>query len=348
MDKKAIIKGLDTITEGIALIKSALVDSNDSGEVTSAPVTTKEAVSETLPALYDIDDLKAMKYNEFKKFAATLGVKCTGTRAEIMERVLEALDKEGDSAVAPVNEEPEEKPQKKSRKKKKADSDTELSGGDTEDVPQADTDTTDEFDEQAREIADDTPVEAIITALKEVGIKATKKTAVKKLAEALREGLIEVDDDDEEEDVEDVDDVAESDEEEISANSYFAEYDPDGLNNPDEMSEDRAEAIAEKVDEILTAYSEGELSDDDISDYVEDNATEDEVDLLGEEYDEMDVLKLYIELIKRTIDNDGVEHEPSDLYEVGEEDLCCGHILKYVKKSKKYVCEICGIEYEAE
>ena len=61
-----------------------------------------------------------------------------------------------------------------------------------------------------------------------------------------------------------------------------------------------------------------------------------------------DFIKLYMELHKRFIDNDGEAHEPSDPYEVGEEDFCCGHPLKYMKKTKKYVCEHCGAEYEAE
>ena len=114
------------------------------------------------------------------------------------------------------------------------------------------------------------------------------------------------------------------------------------------MSEERKEAVEAKMDEIITAYSEGDLTDEDISSYVEENATEAEIDLLGDDYDEEDILKLYMELVKRTIDNDGSEHEPGDPYEVADKDMCCGHELKYVKKTKKYVCEQCGTEYEAE
>ena len=114
------------------------------------------------------------------------------------------------------------------------------------------------------------------------------------------------------------------------------------------MTEERAEAIKDKMDAILTAYSEGELTDEEVASYVEDNATEEEIELLGDEYTELDILKLFVELVKRTIDNDGDEHEPGDPYEVGESDLCCGHELKYVKKTKNYICEHCGAEYEAE
>ena len=61
-----------------------------------------------------------------------------------------------------------------------------------------------------------------------------------------------------------------------------------GYNNPEDMTEERAEAIEAKMDEVLTAYSEGELTDDDVASYVEDNATEAEIDLLGDEYDDED------------------------------------------------------------
>ena len=285
-----------------------------------------------------------MKYNEFKKLAASLGVKCTGTRDESMERIL-ALDvtvsadnTEEDAVEEEVAETPVKSDDNSGSKK--------LGKKKTDVAPR------DEFDEQAEEVAKETDVEDIIEALADVEIKATKKNAVQKLAEALREGLIELDEDEDEEEVEDADeDVAEEediDEDDISANSYFAEFDPKGYNDPEILTEERAEAIENKMDEILTAYSDGKLTDDDVASYVEDNATEEEIELLGDDYDEADVLKLYMELIKRTIDNDGEEHEQGEPYEVADKDVCCGHELKYVKKTKKYICEHCGTEYEAE
>ena len=249
---------------------------------------------------------------------------------------------EGAEVEEAVEEEKEEKPVKSgkpSRSKKLG-------------KKEADEPAKDEFDEQAEEIAKDTPVEDIIGALADVDIKATKKNAVVKLAQALREGLIELDDDEDEEvdaEVEESESPAESDgDEDIEAESYFPQFDPKGYNDPDKMSEERAEAILEKMDEILTDISEDTLTIEDITSYIEDNATQDEIDLLGEEYEDDDLIKMYMELIKRTIDNNGEEHEPSDPYEVGDKDLCCGHELKYVKKTKKYVCEQCGTEYEAE
>lgn len=349
MNNAEIIKGINTTIEGLETIKKALMSEADAEEkkATKSKVmeepkeeVAKEVKEETTEAGgYTVEELKGMKYNDFKKLASKLGVKCTGTRDEIMERIL-ALNGQSEEEIEAVEQEEKEEAPSKSDKS---------AGGKKLGKKKDDEPTTDEFDEQAEEIAKDTPLEDIISALADVDIKANKKNAVQKLAEALREGLIELDDEADEESEAGVDDSEEAgEEEEISATSYFEEFDPDGYNNPDDMTEERAEAIESKMDEILTSYADGTLTDEDISSYVEDNATESEIDLLGDDYTEEDILKLYMELIKRTIDNDGEEHEQGEPYEVADKDVCCGHALKYSKKTKKYICEHCGEEYEAE
>lgn len=343
-----IINGINMTIAGLEAIKTALAGeaeapataptSKSSKKVKEAMNAPEESSEKETTGKFDVEQLKSMKYNDFKKLAATLGVKCTGTRDEIMERIL-ALDVVITGDGEEVSEPVEDKAPAKSDKS---------TGGKKLGKKKADEPAKDEFDEQAEEIAKDTPVEDIIVALADVDIKATKKNAVQKLAEALREGLIELDTDDDSEDEGDEDTAEEiaGDDVEITAESYFEELDPEGYNDPDEMSEDRKEAIEAKMDEILTSYSDGTLTDEEIASYVEDNATEAEIDLLGDEYDEEDIFKLYMELIKRTIDNDGEEHEPGDPYEVADKDVCCGHELKYIKKTNKYVCEHCSTEYE--
>lgn len=359
MNNTEIIKGIDLALEGLKTIKNALTLAGEEvapKTVTKAEpnVATEEPEAQaSLEFNIDVEKLKAMKYNEFKKFASSLGVKCTGTRDEIMARILEIKEAPVEVEVEPEEEESvvEETPVEKSNIKKFE--------------KKAEEPAKDEFDEQAEAIAEETPLEDIIDALESVDLKATKKNAVTLLAKALREGLIEIEDDEDEEDLEEeedeieeveedtadeeADDEEEDEEEvEIDANSYFSDYDPEGYNDPEGMSKKRAKAVKAKMSEILTSYYDNELSDDEIASYVEDNATEEEIELLGDEYTSDDVLMLYMELVKRTIDNDGDEHEPSDPYEVGNNDMCCGHELKYIKKTQKYVCEHCGTEYEAE
>lgn len=358
MNNVELIKGIDMTIVGLNLIKSAL---SAPAEKTVEDVLPAPEVSETPAPAYDEATLKAMKFNEFKKLASSLGVKCTGTRDEIMERIL-ALNT---SAEAPAEEDEEKSAESPVEKKGRKSSRSKKS------VEEAPAETSrDEFDEQAEAIAEDTAVEDIIEALADVDIKATKKNAVTKLAEALRKGLIELDDEEDEdyeeeeveeeieEDSEDEDDESEDeesdedgedeDEEEISADSYFSEYDPEGFNDPDAMTEERKSAIEEQMAQIISDIDSGDITSDDVDSFLEDFATADEKDLMGDDPTDDDYIMLYMELRKRFIDNDGEAHEPSDPYEVGEEDFCCGHPLKYVKKTKKYVCEHCGAEYEAE
>lgn len=359
MNKVEIIKGINATIAGLEMIKTALGEAEGTAEATpvsksvakrekaqaeamNAPVADTEGSA--VVGKFDVEQLKSMKYNDFKKLAAQLGVKCTGTRDEIMERIL-ALDvtvtADGAEVSEPVAEAEDEAPAKDTAKSDRPATGKKKLG------KKADEPARDEFDEQAEEIAKDTPVEDIISALADVDIKATKKNAVEKLAHALREGLIELDGEDEET-AETTADEAGEDGEDISADSYFEQFDPNGYNDPANMTDERKEAIEAKMDEILTAVSEGNLTEDDITSYIEDNATEAEIELLGDDYTENDLIAFYMELVKRTIDNEGEEHEPSDPYECGEVDMCCGHELKYVKKSKMYVCSQCGSEYEAE
>lgn len=375
-----LIKGIDTVINGLTLIKNALtadetvsktfdkvvaevaepvtVTTETTPVVTAEPVKTSPKSNDFVGINgYSKEQIESMKYNEFKKFAAQLGVKCTGTRSEIMARIIalvptDSVEEDVVTAEPVIDETP-----KKSEVTADADKKSNKLGASkrkvVDEAPELD-----EFDKQAREIADDTPIEDIIEALADVDIKATKKNAIEKLAHALREGLIEADEDeDSEEDLEEDEDIVEEDtadetededEVEIEADSYFKQFDPDGYNDPDNMTEERHEAIVEKMDYILTDVSEENLTIEDIEKYIENHATDEEIELLGDDYTEDEQLMFYMELVKRTIDNDGEEHtEEEDPYEVGEHDMCCGHELKYVKKTKRYICEHCGTEYEA-
>lgn len=358
MNKAKVIEGINATIEGLNLIKNALASDNE--EVASTPTTT-------VTGKFSREQLEKMKFNDFKKLAASLGVKCTGTREEIIERIL-ALDVEVDVDEAPVKEEVsvvKEEP--------------------AEEVVAEESDEVD-YVAMAKQIVEESGVESCIEALKECNVKATKKNVVEKLAEAIEHGLVEIDDDageeyesdstaeedfsedeDEEEADEDSDDEEDSeedededdsseedDEEEVDASSYFAKYDPHGINDPENMTDERKEAVEKMMEEILDSVDNDDFIPT-VEKYLEENATDAEIDLLGEDYDETEEAKLYMEMKKRTIDDDGEEHEPAeaeseegDPYEINGHDMCCGHELKYIKKTKKYVCEHCGAEFEAE
>ena len=351
MNNAEFIKGIDEVISGLSKIKNAV--SEKSVETPSVAPTVTPTEGET----YTVEQLNAMKYNAFKTYAASLGVKCTGTRDEIMARVLKAQGAsveettEEETVVTPI-EAPAEKPtKKKSRKAKKE---------------------TDEFDELAKGFSEEYTAEEILEQLSEVGVDADEDNYVEKLAEALREGLIEVDDDDDDESEEVADDSAEDEteaeeveeteedadedeeveeddsdesdeEEEIDENSYFADFDIDGLNDPDDMTKKRAKAVKSMMKETLDKLFDDKISDKEVKEFVDTYATDDEKELVE---NEDDMVCLYLELKKRLIDDDGEEHESEDPYEINGVDMCCAHKLKYIEDSNMYVCECCGSEYE--
>ena len=169
-----------------------------------------------------------------------------------------------------------------------------------------------------------------------------------KLAEAFQNGMIDVDDE-EEDDEPKSEDVAESEEElDFSEDSYFDQYDPNGINDPSIMSKKRAKAVKSLVADIISKFESEELTVEDIESELEDYVTDDDVELLGEDYSEEELVAFYIEMKKRFVDEDGSVCEPGEPYEIGNTNFCCGHELSYDKKKKTFICPVCSEEYEAE
>lgn len=357
MRKKELIKALSKIEEGIADVKNLLIadEQVETAHSTSAKKDTVEEVSTQSNedntevqsnGAYTREDLLAMKYNDLKKLGKEIGIKCTGTRDEIIDKIL-SVSMTDSPMAEPVEDEEEEKSNVVPMKKKSV----------KKEEPVEDTDEEDDIEEQylamAREALADNDLEDIVEVLAEAGIKLSKLQAKKedivmtKLAEAFQNGMIEAEGDDEDTDT-DNEENTEGDELEFSEDSYFDEYDPEGINDPETMSKKRARAVKSLVSDIINKYEEEELTTDDIESELEDIVTDEDIELLGEDYSEEELVAFYIEMKKRFVDNDGNICEPSDPYEIGEDNFCCGHQLQYDKKGKKYVCPICEEEYEAE
>lgn len=352
MNKAEVIKGINMAIEGLTMLRDALDSEEGKGGVPStapaktaptkpaigkgkvAAKTSAPATSEKSGETYTTAELEGMKYNEFKKLASSLGVDCKGTRAEIMARVIETgvvSDAEG-GASTPA-------PAKTSAPAKavagKSNKPASVGKADVKKAPAKD-----KFDEQAEAIIADTPAEDIIAALNDVGVKATKLNYKKQLVSALREGKLEVEAEEGGEEAAGDDDMV--------AEDYYKEYDLSEANDPENMTEARSAACIEKQSAILEAVANGELSGDEIVEYLQTVATQEELDLLGEEYTDADLVKLYIEVAKHLIDDEGAEHEPGEAYMVCDTPFCCGQPLAYDDKTKKFLCSHCAAEYEAE
>ena len=361
MRKKELIKALSKIEEGIADVKNLLLldDQVETAQNISAKIDTKEEVSTQSNeddtevqsnGAYTREDLLAMKYNDLKKLGKESGIKCTGTRDEIIDKIL-AIPMTDFHMVEPVEDEAEEEEKSNVVPMKKKSVKKEEPVEDTDDEDEEDDEIEEQYLAMAREALEDNDLEDIVEVLAEAGIKLSKLQAKKedvvmtKLAEAFQNGMIEAEgEEDEEADVEDEDST--EDELEFSEDSYFDQYDPEGINDPQIMSNKRAKAVKSLVADIINRYEEEELTTEDIESELEDIVTDEDIELLGEDYSEEELVAFYIEMKKRFVDNDGNICEPSDPYEIGEDNFCCGHQLQYDKKGKKYVCPICEEEYE--
>ena len=353
MRKKELIKALSKVEEGIADLKNLLIldEQADSSKNVAKEDTKKvEEKSNTVEGRFSKEDLDSMKYNDLKKLGKELGVKCTGTREEITEKILAV------PVDVPMNEPVEDEPEVEEKSnvvpmKKKKSSKKEEPVVEDEDEDEI----SEQYLEMAREALEDNDLEDVVDILAAVGIKLTASQKKKqdvvmtKLAEAFQNGMIDVDSEaDEDEDEEDDTEDENTDVLDFSEDSYFDIYDPEGINDPASMSKKRAKAIKSLVADIISSYEEEEVTAEDLESELEDIVTDDDIELLGEDYSEEELLAFYIEMKKRFVDNDGTICDPSDPYEIGETNFCCGHELVYNKKGKKYICPICEEEYEAE
>lgn len=369
MKKETIIEGLNLIIEGATMLRDELSGADETpvaeggkttksvGKRTKAqketpvmnePEETAEETPATVNARFSKEDLDAMKYNDLKKLGASLGVPCTGKRDEITARIL-AVDVE--VTAEPVEEEDKGKvvPIDKATKKgglKRAKKEAE----EEETEPEI----SDEAIQMAKEVSEDMTAKDIIEYLADLDIKASgkKSDVVLVLAKAIDDGKVEFEDDEEEESAEEPEvdeDVADDEDgEEINADTYFVDYDPEGINDPDKMTDERKEAVHNMMEEVLEKIENESIKEEDMATFCETFCTEDELEMLGDEYEFEDLVALYCEMKKRFIDNEGNEVEAEEPCEIGEDNFCCGQKLKYEKKSKKFICEVCGAEYEAE
>lgn len=374
MKNERIIEGLNAIIEGATILRDELAGGVEKrNAVESKSATRRQAVQKEQPDMnepeeteatvegkFSREQLMSMKFNELKKLGASVGVSCKGTRDEIVERMLQVTV----SATVENEAELEETDEAPAKDDGKVVSINKKKGGlkksaKTEEPEEEEVD--EQYIQMATEATEDMSAKEIIEYLAEFDIEAKgkKSDVVKVLAKAIADGIVQLEDGDEEDESEEEADVEETtaeaeetaedeDGEEFNEESYFPEYDPEGVNNPEGMSEERAEAVKSMMADIIEGVENDTITEEDIQTFLETYASEEELEALGDDYQFEDLVAMYCEVKKRFIDDDGEEHEAGDPYEIDEENYCCGRKLKYEKKSKKFICENCGEEYEAE
>ena len=360
------------IKNAIELLNQAIEES-DTEEVSvpekSAPAKTatkaatpdKKQSSKKESAEYTEEDLKDMSYNDLKKLCKELGIPAIGSRAEIVDKIVN-----GEPEEIIEDDTEEEAPKTKGRTapaksaKKSAPAEEELEEEEEDEAEELDED---EDEEQTtldlvKEATEDMTDEEIANLLIENGIsaKGKRQALIDKLVKAIDDGIIEIGDEDEE-DGEELEEEEKSTakksskkapkEEEAEEEDEELEEDEEVEENPDvlKFTKKRKATFDKRKKELVSARKSGKLKDKSISKYVNDYY-HGEVDLDDLSADE--IFEHYLELISLTIDDEGDIYDTEECYSINDNVYCCGHLCEFDESTGEYTCTECDSVYSTE
>ena len=326
---KAVRGGIDLILEGYADEQSVeTVSTPTQNEVESKSVQRRKAVQaeETVaeaPTANEVKEVPAvtreqldgMTYNNIKKLAKDMGISAVGNREEITNRILGCTP---DETATAENEAPEEVP--------------------------VDEKNNDPIYAKVVDAVADMTNEEIADVLVDIGLsaKGKREALIEKVVQAVRDGLLDFDDEDEEEETE-VAEAPVAKEAPVEDSDEEEEDNTNDIDNP-AMTEARKKAILAQDDEIRKQFSKGEVTRDDLVEFLQSfYDTEDDMSDMSDE----DLLDTYIDAVCRLVDDEGDLIEEG-AYSLNGEPACCGRVLNYSEDTKMFICEHCGEEYEAE
>lgn len=327
---KVVREGIDLILEGYALdttipaepeeVKKASAP-NTLDKTSEKLVREEEPKTETVKGNLTREQLEGMTYNNIKKLAKEMGVSAVGNREEITARILgEEVEVEAEDVV-------EEAPE-------------------TVEVDEKDNDPV--YAKVVEAVAD-MDNEEIADILADCGIsaKGKREALIEKVVDAVRDGLIDFDDDEEEEEAPAPTPAPKTKTKEAPAPVEEDDEDEEDITNdienPD-MTEARKEAILEQDSNIRKQFKKGEVTRDNLVEFLQSfyDTDEDMEDMSDDE-----VLDTYIDAVCRLVDDDGDLIEEG-AYTLNGEPACCGRVLSYSEDTGMFICEHCGEEYEAE
>lgn len=326
---KAVRGGIDLILEGYADEQSVeTVSTPTQNEVESKSAQRRKAVQaeETVaeaPTANEVKEVPAvtreqldgMTYNNIKKLAKDMGISAVGNREEITNRILGCTP---DETATVEDEAPEEVP--------------------------VDEKNNDPIYAKVVDAVADMTNEEIADVLVDIGLsaKGKREALIEKVVQAVRDGLLDFDDEDEEEETE-VAEAPVAKEAPVEDSDEEEEDNTNDIDNP-AMTEARKKAILAQDDEIRKQFSKGEVTRADLVEFLQSfYDTEDDMSDMSDE----DLLDTYIDAVCRLVDDEGDLIEEG-AYSLNGEPACCGRVLNYSEDTKMFICEHCGEEYEAE
>ena len=327
--------------EGVTVVEEKVAPKNEvpveTKETTPAPTTAPKSrkereASEKLPDASNgltEEQLNGLSYNNLKRLAKEMGIPATGARDELTQKILN-YDGEVPNPNAEEEETPAPAPVKEIKKIQK-----------TEPVEEEDDDEDEEEDPivaKVNEAVEDMTNEEIADILADVGVKAKGKrqSLISAVIQAVKDGKIDLDDEESEDDEEET--PAESEE------SDEEEYDVNDLENPD-MTKERKAALEAYQSEVVEDFDNGAITRDQIIEWLNEyHGTEDTMKKKTNE----ELVEEYVYYSSLLINDEGEMPEEEGAYTVNGIPYCCGHELAYNEDNETYICETCGAEYEAE
>ncbi len=327
---KALRGGIDLILEGYADEQSVeTVSTPTQNEVESKSVQRRRAIQaeETVaeaPTVNEVKEVPAvtreqldgMTYNNIKKLAKDMGISAVGNREEITNRILGCTP---DETATAENEAPEEVP--------------------------VDEKNNDPIYAKVVDAVADMTNEEIADVLVDIGLsaKGKREALIEKVVQAVRDGLLDFDDEEDEEEETEVAEAPVAKEAPVEDSDEEEEDNTNDIDNP-AMTEARKKAILAQDEEIREQFSKGDVTRDDLVEFLQSfYDTEDDMSDMSDE----DLLDTYIDAVCRLVDDEGDLVEEG-AYSLNGEPACCGRVLNYSEDTKMFICEHCGEEYEAE
>lgn len=341
-----VIEAMKGIRDNLSIIIDEMENSDslktEAVEVTAEPEVTKEVKTETpatpktsrkereanekIPNPNDEltqEQLDGLSYNNLKRLAKEMGIPAVGSRDELTQKIL-AYDGDvpnSDAEDEAETEEPvkEEAPAPAKKTVKKSEPVVEEDDDEDEDDEEVDP-----IVAKVNEAVEDMTDEDIMDILADVGVKAKGKrqSLISAVIKAVREGKIDLDDEESDEDT---------------------EYDVNDPENPG-MTEERKAAIEAYEADIRADFKNGDITRKQLIEWL--NEFHDTKDTMKKKSD-AEILDEYIYCSCLLINDEGEMPDEEGAYTVNGTPYCCGHELAYNEDNETYICEVCGGEYEA-
>jgi len=282
-------------------------------------------------------------YRQLKSFCAELDLGGTGKTEELQAKLLDFINADVPEEIAEELEENEE--EEKTEKKGASQLEKELETPNPEEAEAEEFETEDEtlYDKVETMIEDEgLDVEDLASLLSDIGYspKGKKQALIAKIVEAIENGDLEIEEDEEEDTVEE--DTVEEEEVELKIEDYMSDY------LEIEPTEERAETIEDRMEEVDELLADDELSVDDMQVFLEDYFSfDDEIVVELGELEDNQIEVTYMEIIKNLVNDDGEPHELEVGYLLDGEYACCGKHLVETDDGNLF-CEVCETEYEVE